>query len=275
MRALLVASALLAVDAACATRAHADAKPATAQARAADLFKSSVEAYRQGDFKRTVTLLTDAYALDPQPVILYNLGRAYEGLGDGDAAIDAYDRYLKADPKAPDRASIEQRVATLQRQRDEKKNLETQRDQEKKRAEVAAEEQRRAEERAKQRPEEPPRSRSVAPYIVAGVGAAGLIAGGVFGLVASSKHDAAASQHVQQTAIDEQDSAKSFATISTISFIAGGALLAGGVIWWLLDTPPQKTEKNTHEKTQEKALSSGGATRIGLSPSFVTLTRTF
>ena len=263
-RAVLLAAAVFAVDAVSASSACAQSKPpATAQARAADLFKASGEAYRQGNFKQTVALLNEAYALDPQAVILYNLGRAYEGLGDGDAAIDAYHRYLEADPKAPDRASLEQRVATLERQRDEKKALEKQRDEERKRAETAAEERRRAEERANQRHDEPPRSRSVVPYIVAGVGAAGLVAGGAFGLAASSKHDAAASEHVQTTAIDEQDQAKSLATISTISFIAGGALLAAGVTWWLIDTPPKKTQ------------GSGGTTRIGVLPSYVTIARTF
>jgi tetratricopeptide (TPR) repeat protein len=252
------------LDASSTAPVRADTKPAaTTTARAADLFKASVEAYRGGDFERTVALLNEAYTLDPQPVILYNLGRAYEGLGNGEAAIDAYDRYLKADPKATDRASIEQRVATLQRQRDEKKNLESQRDQERLRAQVAAEEQRRAEARAKQRTQEAPRSRSVAPYIVAGLGAAGLVAGAAFGLVANSKHDNAASERVQQTAIDQQDSAKSLATISTISFIAGGVLLAGGVTWWLLDTPPKKTQ------------GSAPTTRVGVSPSFVSLVRSF
>ena len=253
-RSLVLATALFALQGLSARNAHAQGKPAaTAQNRAAELFKASLEAYRQGDFKQTVALLNEAYALDPQPVIPYNLGRAYEGLGDVDAAIDAYERYLKADPKAPDRLSIEQRIVTLQRQRDE----------EKRRAEAAAVEQRRAEERAKQPHDEPPRSRSIGPYIVAGVGAAGLVAGGVFGLVATSKHSAATSEHVQTTAIDEQDQAKSMATVSTISFIAGGALLAAGVTWWFLDTPPKKTQ------------GSRGTTRIGVAPSFVTIARTF
>ena len=223
-----------------AARAQTSKPSESARATAAELFKASAETYRQGDFKGTVTLLSQAYALDPQPVVLYNLGRAHEGLGDLDAAIDAYDRYLKADPKAPDRASIEQRVATLQRQRDERRALEKQRDDEREQAKAAAEEQRRALERAKQRPEVAPRSRSVGPYVVAGLGAAGLIAGGVLGVAASSKHASASSEHVQQTAIDQQDQARTLATVSTISFIAGGVLLLSGVTWWVLDAPSTK-----------------------------------
>ncbi len=159
--------------------AFAQTKPNPA--KAAELFKSSAEAYRQGNFKGTVDLLKEAYALDPQPVMLYNLGRAYEGLGDVDAAMDAYKRYLQADPKAPDRPSIEQRIATLQRTKDERSSLEKQRDEERKKAEenarLAAEEQKRAEEERKRAEEERKKKhqRSIGPYIVGGLGAAGLV----------------------------------------------------------------------------------------------------
>ncbi|HSO34838.1 MAG TPA: hypothetical protein VLT33_20045, partial [Labilithrix sp.] len=51
-----------------------------------------------------------------------------------------------------------------------------------------------------------------------------------------SKHDNAASASTaQQTAIDQQDTAKSLAAVSTISFVVGGALAAAGVTWWLID----------------------------------------
>ena len=83
------------------------------QARAAELFKKASESYRQGRFQEAVTQLEEARTLDPQPVLTYNLARAYEGLGDLPKAADAYERYLHDDPNAPDRGSIEQRVATL------------------------------------------------------------------------------------------------------------------------------------------------------------------
>lgn len=245
------------------------ASSASAQAHAGELFKTSAEAYRQGDFKRTVDLLNEAFTLDPQPVILYNLGRAYEGLGDLDLAIDAYTRYLAADPKASDRKSLEQRVATLQRQRDEKKGLEKQRDDERQRAELAAEEQKRAEQRAAQPRTRTPtstRTRSVGPYIVGGVGLAGLAAGGIVGLMANAKHDAATTERVQQTAIEQQDQAKSLATISTVSFVVGGVLAAAGVVWWVLDTPPSRGPSTG-------ALAPKG--RVGLSPMFITFERSF
>jgi hypothetical protein len=43
------------------------------------LFNHSNEAYKKGDFKGAAADLEKAYALEPAPVLLYNLGRAYEG----------------------------------------------------------------------------------------------------------------------------------------------------------------------------------------------------
>ena len=56
---------------------------------AAELFRESAEAYRAGEFARAVELLEQAYAIEPAPVLQYNLARALEGMGDLDGAIRA------------------------------------------------------------------------------------------------------------------------------------------------------------------------------------------
>ena len=251
-----------------ATPAYAQGKPSaqTPQARGAELFNKGAEAYRRGEFQQAATLLLEAYGLDPQPVLLYNLARAYEGLGNLDAAIDTYTRYLEADPKAPDRGAIEQKVGTLKRQRDERLALEKQRDAERARADEAKAKAERDRQAAPAPAPPPERSPSPFPYVVAGVGVAGLAAGAVFGLMATSKHDdAAAATTAQQSAIDQQNSAKSLATISTISFIAGGALVAAGVAWWVIDR--RSSAKPSSGSTQ--------SLRVGLAPGFIMLERGF
>jgi len=76
--------------------------------------------------------------------------------------------------------------------------------------------------------------------VVAGVGVAGLVAGGIFGLMASSTNDDALS-HCTTTdpircdaeGLSLTDDAKSQALVSTILFVAGGlALGAGGVLFF-------------------------------------------
>ena len=77
-----------------ASAAPTGASPATAptssaptnKARATELFKKGSEAYLRGDFAQTIALLDEAYALDPQPVLIYNKARAHEGLGHLDDA---------------------------------------------------------------------------------------------------------------------------------------------------------------------------------------------
>src|SRR5262245_50652019 len=87
-----------------------------AKAEALDLFNQSAELYRQGKFDEAARLLERAYEIHPEPVLLYNLGRAYEGLGDNQKAIDAYTRYLKDEPNAKDRGALERRIETLKQQ---------------------------------------------------------------------------------------------------------------------------------------------------------------
>ena len=111
-----------------------------------------------------------------------------------------------------------------------------------------------------------PRPRSVGPYIVGGIGIAGLATGAVFGLVATSKHDSAtAASTTQQDAIAQQDTAKTFATISTVSFIAGGVLVAAGVTWWFID----------RKASGKQGTGAVNSFRVGLAPGFLTLERGF
>jgi hypothetical protein len=191
--------------------------------------------------------------------VLYTLARAYAGLGNSDASIDTFTRYLEADPKTPDRGAIEQRLVTLRRQRDERVALEKQRDAERARADQEKAERER---RAAMPKEPPPHKRSVGPYVVAGAGVVGLATGVVVGLMATAKHDNAEALTMSQLeSIEQQDKAKSLATVSTVAFVVGGALVAGGVTWWVLDgrTPPKQ------------GVSAKRPLRVGLLPGFLVL----
>ncbi len=219
-----------------AASAPTTAPPAgtTNKARAAELFKSSAEAYMRGDFSHAIELLDEAYALDPQPVLIYNKARAHEGLGHVDEAIELYERYLTEEPSSADRGAIEQRLVTLKKQRDEKAALAKERTQVEKERE-AVEKERANPPPPAEPPPPPPHHRSVLPYVVMGVGGAGLITGTIFGLMANSKKAAATDARTQLDAIDLRDTGRTFATVSNISFVVGGVLVAGGVVWWVLD----------------------------------------
>lgn len=215
---LFVACALaLCCLAAPAARAD-EAAPRDPKARALELFEQSAVAYRDGRFQAAIDLLLEARRTKPEPVLLYDLGRAYEALGDQRAAADAYARYLAEEPRAGDRRAIEARLVTLRAQAE---RLE--------RAKNAPPEARAPAER----PEPEPESgiSVVLPWVVTGVGLAGLGTGVALGLVSRGKHDAAVSEPVQTLAQDKQDSASTLATGATIAFIAGGVVVAAGLTW--------------------------------------------
>ena len=62
-------------------------------------------------------------------------------------------------------------------------------------------------------------------FVVGGAGVAGIVVGGVFGLVAKSTYDG---EHCPKYCAAVPSDALAQATVSTVGFIAGGALLAGG-----------------------------------------------
>src|SRR5687768_5354641 len=78
--------------------------------RAADLYSEARVHYRAGRFAEAVRLLKEAHQLRPDPVLLYNLGRVYESMGDLAGALASYREFLRATRHVPDRGAIEQRI---------------------------------------------------------------------------------------------------------------------------------------------------------------------
>src|SRR5688572_4413883 len=84
--------------------------------RALELFEESARAYREGRFQDAVDKLLEARRAKAEPVLLYNLARAYEALGKPQEAADAYQSYLQEEPNASDKRAIEGKITTLKQQ---------------------------------------------------------------------------------------------------------------------------------------------------------------
>jgi tetratricopeptide (TPR) repeat protein len=201
----------------CAPSVARAAPPSDDGKRAVQLFEQSAAAYDAGQFAKAAELLKEAYRLRPDPVLLYNLARAYEGMGALPDAVKAYSDFLAADPTAKDRGAIEARITTLRAQIDEQDRL-----------------QRQAAERERQREAPRPSAASPIPWIVAGVGGAGLVTGAVFGVLSIARHNAATTD-AQADIANDQSQARTFATVANIAFVAGGVLAAAGVTWGIVD----------------------------------------
>jgi tetratricopeptide (TPR) repeat protein len=230
-------------------RAEGESTERQRRDRAIELFRRSEELYREGRFEDAAALLDEAYRLDPAPTLLYNRARALESAGNLEGAAAAYRHYLATEPKARDRAAIERRVDNLDRQLAERRALEVlarERNQEAERRVQEAE--RRALEAAQrpppvERPAPPavvaplpaPAARgSVAPWVIGGAGVGAAIAGGVLGMLASQKSDAAAGASSQAETVRLDDGARGLALGANVAYAAGGALALTGLLWLLL-----------------------------------------
>ncbi len=199
-------------------------READPERRAVELFRESVEHYRAGRFQRAVDLLTEARTLKREPVLLYNLARAYEGIGRLTEAVEAYEQYLQEAPSAQDRGAIIKRIETLQKQLDERARLER----DKRRAEL---ERRRLQGQRATKPKE----MSAAPWIVASAGGAVLANAAVFGLLSRSNQSDAQREAVAVDAQDALDEAQTYATVANASWATGGALAISGLVWGYFD----------------------------------------
>jgi tetratricopeptide (TPR) repeat protein len=113
---LLTGLTPLAASAAAPAPASASAVPVAQdlRAQAAALYKEGAGLFREGKFREAGERFQAAYNLDPSPILLYNLARAAEELGEATTAVNHYKAYLARYPQAEDRAEVERRIRVLE-----------------------------------------------------------------------------------------------------------------------------------------------------------------
>jgi hypothetical protein len=128
-----------------------------------------------------------------------------------------------------------------------------------------------------QGPEQPPASsddssktRRLISFGAMGLGVVGIGVGTVFGFLAKSKLDASNSNghcnpadFCDPTGLSDRHDAGTFATVSTIGFIAGGVLAAGGVVLFLTSAPSAPTSTTGLSLTPAPLTGGAGALLSG------------
>lgn len=88
---------------ACGLALFALSGDAAAQARNSGRFRRLVgqaaEAYNRNEPDVAINLLEQAYTINPNPLLLYNIGRAHELAGRLERALEYYDRFLAEHPE--------------------------------------------------------------------------------------------------------------------------------------------------------------------------------
>jgi tetratricopeptide (TPR) repeat protein len=200
--------------------------PSGQSSEAGELTIRAKAAFDRGNFAEAAELLTQAYALKPSPALIYNLGRAYQQGGEKAKAVAAYERYLQSEAHPSDEGAVRSTVQELRAEIEHEHEL-------LRRAEEA---KARADEEARAKAPPPAIHRpSPVPWIVAGVGVAGIATGGVLGALASARHQSAADDASAGSAQSKQDQARTFATAANVAFVTGGVIAVAAIVWGIAD----------------------------------------
>jgi len=124
MRAILAATLLATLAPAAATGApRAAATPAPAKAAPADdartaearaHFRRGAQLYKEARYREAIAEFQAAYRVKPSGVLHFNIGQAQEKLGDIPAALASYNAYLREQPSAPNRETVQRAMGNLQ-----------------------------------------------------------------------------------------------------------------------------------------------------------------
>ena len=76
---------------------------------------------------------------------------------------------------------------------------------------------------------------NVAPWVVAGLGAAAMVGGGVFALLASGAYDDARNDPVQMTAAESLSQGDTLATVGNLLLVSGAVIAVTGIAWGAVD----------------------------------------
>lgn len=210
-----------------ATTPSSSTAPSSSTPTAAELSDQAVARFKAKDYDTAVGLFEQAYALDPNPNYLFNIGRVYEEKGDLKKAVEFYQRFVKepgVQIESRDRAA--QRLRVLKAIVEDDKNPDQQ-------PEGPKPEEPKAEPLPTTTPQDAPdpnRNMRLAGYGLLGVGGVAMIVGGVFGGLAVGKQsDLKDSNQIS----DRQSLSKSgttFALVSDVSLFSGIGLAATGLI---------------------------------------------
>jgi tetratricopeptide (TPR) repeat protein len=89
---------------------------ANAEPSAEDLYNQGQAAFDHRDFKTAIARWNSAYQLSHLPLLVFNLGQAYQLSGDCPKALSAFEKYIELEPKSEQRSQADGYVTELSAQ---------------------------------------------------------------------------------------------------------------------------------------------------------------
>ena len=186
--------------------------------------QTAKEAFAAKDFDTAADNFIKAYEASGDPNYLFNIGRVYEEAGNIEKSVEFYDKFVQAEG-----VSLDNRSLAVERLKVLKDILNATKQEEEEAAAGPQPEQ----------PETPPepegptekqRALRISGFTLLGVGAAGLIVGGVMGGLASSQDGDIQSQSSLGAREDKADDARRSALVADVSLGVGAGLLVVGAV---------------------------------------------
>ena len=232
--------------------ASTPAEAATPEGDPEALSAEAVELFEAKDYDGAVALLEQAYAIDPNPNYLFNIGRVYEEKGDLQRAVEFYQRFVKQSGVDIDsRQAATERLKVL---REALAQIEADKADETPPPDETTEP---TDELTQPEPEPSPpppddaaertakrkKTLRITGYSLLGVGGGALIAGAVLGGIASATADDANGDPFVDRTIALRNRARRQAIAADAMFITGGVLAATGLALVLTTLGGKKSAK--------------------------------
>ncbi len=87
---------------------------AAAPSAASSAYAAGVEHFKAGRYADAIREFNKAYRVDPNPVLVFNMARAFEEMKQYPSAVEFYRKYLEMAPNAKDAETVKQSLRTLE-----------------------------------------------------------------------------------------------------------------------------------------------------------------
>ncbi|WP_158542517.1 tetratricopeptide repeat protein [Lujinxingia litoralis] len=219
--------------------AQSDAEAADIARQVESLSARGAEHFRAGEYVQAIALFEQAYALDPVPNLLYNIGRCYEQMEDWDEAIAQYERFMVApDVESEARAHAMERVQSLR----EIKQMQA--------AEGSAAPDKEEPQVTEPLPTPEPASVNRTPGVLTTVGGVALIGGGVvMGLMASGNAESLSDTSLAyDDRVSARDNARTQALVADVLYVSGAAVTALGLYLLITADSSEELPRTAHRQ---------------------------
>jgi tetratricopeptide (TPR) repeat protein len=229
------------------------------------LVTEAVQHYSARRYEQAIDLFEQAFAIQGEPELVYNIARSHERLANRDQALEWYERFINMPGTTGELrtralsniASLRQEIAALRAAEqagvapDGGTGLVTNNE----RTETGT-----GTGRPPSGPVEPPapepRPFRTAGYSLIGVGAVAMIAGGIFGGMALAAHSEFedASEIYSQERVDLRDDVELRSLMSDILLFSGAGIAAAGIVLVVLDAIRARRASEEDEGADEVSL---------------------